>query len=123
MTTSLTLQRLQALQQANEVRQVRATLKRQIAQGTLSAAAIMLKPPHEAGNWSIGDLLISQRGWGNRRCSRFLARNQLNELKPITALTDRQRTHIAAQLKRPPHSTHPGRTSGPSGSAREQAAV
>jgi hypothetical protein len=92
-------QRLQALAQANKVRLARAELKRKIAYGDVSAAEIILACPEEAKSWSVGELLMSQRRWGINRCRKFLARNQIGELKPIGKLTERQRQLLAAQLK------------------------
>ena len=42
---------------------------------------------------------MSQRRWGITRCRKFLARNQISEIKPIGKLTDRQRHLLAAQLQ------------------------
>jgi len=92
-------QRLQALAQANKVRLARAELKRRIAHGDVSAAEIILACPEEAASWSVGELLMSQRRWGINRCRKFLARNQISEIKPIGTLTERQRHLLAAQLK------------------------
>jgi hypothetical protein len=92
-------QRLQALERANEIRLARAELKRRIAYGAMSAAEVILEPPCEANSWAIGDLLLSQRRWGHTRCRKFLMRNQINETKPVGALTDRQRRILADQLR------------------------
>ena len=91
-------QRLQALERANEIRLARAELKRRIAYGAVSAADVILEPPCAANSWAIGDLLLSQRRWGHTRCRKFLLRNQINETKPVGALTDRQRRMLADQL-------------------------
>lgn len=91
-------QRLRALERANEIRLARAELKRRIAHGDTSAAEVILEPPREAMSWSVGDLLMSQRRWGSTKCRKFLARNQINEIKPLGALTERQRRLLAAQL-------------------------
>jgi hypothetical protein len=91
-------QRLQALERANEIRLARAELKRRIAFGAVSAADVILEPPLEAHSWAIGDLLLSQRRWGSTRCRKFLTRNQINETKPVGALTQRQRRLLAGQL-------------------------
>jgi hypothetical protein len=92
-------QRLRALERANEVRLARAELKRRIAEGDTSAAAVILACPWEASSWSVAELLISQRRWGITRCRKFLARNQISEIKPIGTLTERQRHLLAAQLE------------------------
>jgi hypothetical protein len=103
MTQTATLtqepQRLRALGRANEVRLARAALKRRIAIGDVPAAEVILAPPEEARNWSVGDLLTSQRHWGNTRCRKFLARHQISETKAIGTLTQRQRALLAHQLE------------------------
>ena len=92
-------QRLRALERANEVRFARAELKRKIAEGELSAAQVILANPREVANWTVGDLLMCQRRWGETRCRKFLGRNQISEVKRIGALTDRQRRVLAPQLE------------------------
>ncbi len=92
-------QRMQALARANQVRLARAELKRRIADGDVSAADTILACPDEAASWSVGELLMSQRRWGINRCRKFLARNQISEIKPIGKLTERQRNLLAAQLR------------------------
>ncbi len=92
-------QRLRALERANEVRLARASLKRSIALGHVSAAQVLLTCPGEASSWPIGELLMSQRRWGTTRCRKFLSRNQIMETKHIGTLTDRQRRILAAALQ------------------------
>jgi hypothetical protein len=91
-------QRMRALGRANEVRLARAELKRRIADGHVSAAEVILAPPREASSWAVGELLTSQRRWGNTRCRKFLQRNQISETKPLGELTERQRRVLATQL-------------------------
>jgi hypothetical protein len=91
-------QRLRALERANQIRLARAELKRRIAEGDISAAEVILNPPGAAISWEIGELLMSQRRWGSSRCRKFLLRNQINETKPVGALTERQRRLLADQL-------------------------
>lgn len=91
-------QRLRALERANEIRLARAELRRRIADGSVSAAEVILSPPCEAISWAIGDMLMSQRRWGTTRCRKFLLRNQINETKALGALTERQRRVLADQL-------------------------
>src|SRR5690242_4979527 len=100
-TTTMTPepQRLRALERANEVRLARAELKRRIADGVLTATEVILACPPEASSWSVAELLMCQRRWGIMRCRKFLARNQISEIKTIGTLTDRQRQLLAAQLQ------------------------
>jgi hypothetical protein len=92
-------QRLRALERANEIRLARAELKRQIAEGEVTVADVLLDVPEHANSWSVWDLLMSQRRWGTSKCRKFLARNHINETKPVGALTERQRRLLASQLE------------------------
>jgi hypothetical protein len=89
---------LRALERANEVRRARAELRRRIADGDVSAGEIILAPPGEASSWTVLELLISQRHWGRAKARKFLLLNQIDELKPIGKLTERQRRLLAPQL-------------------------
>jgi hypothetical protein len=92
-------QRLRALERANEVRLARAELKRQIADGEVSVADVLLSVPPYARSWAVSDLLMSQRRWGASKCRKFLYKNRITETKPLGALTERQRKLLAAQLE------------------------
>jgi hypothetical protein len=92
-------QRMRALERANAVRLARAELKRQISEGEISAAEIILSCPPQARRWTVGELLVSQRRWGTTRCRKFLERNDISEMKPIGDLTERQRRLLASQLQ------------------------
>lgn len=98
-TITLEPQRMRALERANEVRLARARLKRQIADGHTTAASVILDLPSEARNWSVQELLMSQRRWGSIRSRKLLAELQIGELRPIGALTERQRHLLAGQLE------------------------
>jgi hypothetical protein len=91
-------QRLRALEHANAIRLARAELKRRIAEGQVSAAQVILECPDAARRWTISELLLSQRRWGITRCRKFLERNGVSEIKPIGALTERQRRLLAEEL-------------------------
>jgi hypothetical protein len=92
-------QRLRALEQANAIRLARAGLKRRIALGEVSAAEVILGCPDAANRWTVAELLMSQRRWGETRCRKFLERNGISEIKAIGALTVRQRQLLASQLQ------------------------
>ena len=91
-------QRMRALEHANAVRLARADLKRRIALGEVSAAEVILECPEAVRRWTVSELLMSQRRWGNTRCRKFLERNGVSEIKPIGALTERQRKLLAEEL-------------------------
>ena len=92
-------QHMQALAQANKVRLARAELKRQVADGELSVAEVVLDSPWEAESMTIADLLMSQHRWGRTRCRRFLQQLSMNETKTIGSMTDRQRRCLSGRLR------------------------
>jgi hypothetical protein len=91
-------QHLRALERANEVRLARAELKRRVALGEADVAEVILECPWEAESMAVGDLLMSQRRWGQTRCRKFLAQVPMSEKKTIGSMTDRQRRTLAAML-------------------------
>ena len=91
-------QHARALERANHVRSARATAKRRIATGELTAAEVILAHQWEFDTMPITEILISQRQWGRGRCHQFLLRLTLREDKEIGSMTQRQRTAAAAQL-------------------------
>ena len=98
LATAPAPQHMQALAQANKVRLARAELKRQVGDGELSVADVVLECPWEAESMAIADLLMSQHRWGRTRCRRFLGSVSMNETKTIGSMTDRQRRELAARL-------------------------
>ena len=92
-------QHLRALARANEVRLARAELKRQVAEGEISAAHVILECPWEAASMTVSDLLTSQRRWGSTRCRKLLASIPMSENKTVGSMTERQRKALAALLE------------------------
>ena len=97
-----TPQHMRALDRANRVRLARAELKREIADGSRTVAAVILECPWESESMTIADLLMSQHRWGRTRCRRFLASIPMSETKTVGSMTDRQRRALAAMLSGEP---------------------
>jgi hypothetical protein len=97
---------MRALAQANRVRLARAELKRQVGDGEITVAEVVLGCPWEAESMAIADLLMSQHRWGRTRCRRFLATIPMSETKTVGTMTDRQRRALAAMLGGAPTEEH-----------------
>jgi hypothetical protein len=99
-TTGLAVapQCLAALERANDVRLARAQVKRRVRAGGLTAAEVVLTSTWQTRTMSVGELLMSQRGWGRVRARRLLLSLAVPENKQIGTLTERQRLAIAAIL-------------------------
>jgi hypothetical protein len=91
-------QHVHALERANDVRCGRAALKRSIAEGRTDVSEVLLAPPPIVSKMALGDLLMSQKGWGRVRSSRFLRSAGLTEIKTLGNLTQRQRHSLAVLL-------------------------
>jgi hypothetical protein len=94
-------QYMRALERANQVRLARADLKRRVAVAEADVAAVIMDCPWEAESMAVGDLLMSQRRWGQTRCRKFLAQVPMSEKKTIGSMTDRQRRTLVAMLTKP----------------------
>jgi hypothetical protein len=92
---------MRALERANQVRLARAELKRRVALDDVAVAEVIMDCPWEAQSMAVGDLLMSQRRWGQTRCRKFLAQVPMSEKKTIGSMTDRQRRTLAAMLSAP----------------------
>jgi hypothetical protein len=89
---------MRALARANEIRLARAQLKRRIADGAISVGEVALACPSEAASMTLGELLVSQRGWGVTRTRRFLSDVAMPETKSVGSMTERQRRAVAALI-------------------------
>lgn len=92
-------QYMRALERANQVRLARADLKRKVAAAEIDVVDVILECPWEAASMAIGDLLTSQRRWGQTRCRKFLIQIPITELKTIGSMTTRQRDKLAELLR------------------------
>lgn len=91
-------QHLVALEHANRVRLARAELKRRVAAGETTAAAVVADSPWHADSMSVSELLMSQRRWGHARSRRLLTQVAIPENKRLGTLTERQKTALAEAL-------------------------
>jgi hypothetical protein len=92
-------QYMRALERANQVRLARAELKRKVAAAEIDVADVIMDCPWEAESMAVGDLLMSQRRWGQTRCRKFLVQIPMTEMKTIGSMTSRQRIALAELLR------------------------
>jgi hypothetical protein len=91
-------QQMEALAKANRVYRDRAILKRAVASGDTTVAAVVLANPPEAAGMTVYKLLIVQHGWGPGKVGRFLRSVPLSESRRVGELTDRERDRLVARL-------------------------
>lgn len=98
MTTIEVPQHMQALAKADEIRLARFEIKRRLADGRTTAAAVILDPPACCMSMTMAKLLCAQRQWGDYKTSKFLSAIGMSESKTVGSLTERQRCALAAIL-------------------------
>ena len=69
--------------------------------GRIEVAEVIRALPWEAKTMPIGELLRSQKRWGEGRCRRFLGPTLILETKRLDSLTERQRGELVSRLGAP----------------------
>ena len=91
-------QRIDALNRANEIRTLRAQLKRDLKAGTASIQALLLDPPAYLQTAKVLEILLALPKIGKVKATKILDSCRVSPNKTIGGLTDRQRAELAARL-------------------------
>ena len=94
------LQRMEALQRANNVRSRRAQLKRDLKAGRVSIHSLLLSPPEYVETAKVFDMLLAVPKYGRVKANKVLAHCRIAPSKTIGGLSERQRTELVAMLRR-----------------------
>jgi hypothetical protein len=92
-------QRRAALKRANNVRTMRAALKRALASGLCLPDPYLERPRAWMKTWRIADFLVTLPAWGPIKVRRLLAECQISQDARIGNLTTRQRNAILAAVQ------------------------
>jgi hypothetical protein len=93
-------QRLVALERANEVRTMRAQLKRDLKGGRCSIHAVLTDPPSYVETAKVFDMLLTVPGYGRVKANKVLAQCRIAPSKTIGGLSQRQRDELVSLLRR-----------------------
>ncbi len=91
-----------ALNIANEIRTLRAAVKRDLKDGTTSITTLLLDPPACLQTAKVLDILLGVPKIGKVKATTILDSCRVSPSKTFGGLTDRQRADLAARLSRPP---------------------
>ena len=91
-------QRIDALNVANEIRTLRAQLKRDLKAGRTSIATLLLDPPAWLASAKVFDMLLAVPKVGRVKAAKMLDNCRVSPSKTFGGLTDRQREELAARL-------------------------
>ena len=94
------VQRMDALQRANEIRTKRAQLKRDLKAGRHSIHQVLLEPPDYVGTAKVVDMLLAVPKYGRVKVNKVLQSCRISPSKTIGGLSQRQRTELVSMLRR-----------------------
>ena len=94
------VQRMDALQRANEIRSKRAQLKRDLKGSRTSIHELLLNPPEWVETAKVMDMLLAVPKYGRVKVNRLLLQCRISSSKTLGGLSERQRRELVANLRR-----------------------
>lgn len=94
------MQRMEALQNANETRTYRANLKRKLKTGRVNVVDLLENPPELIETMKIMDLLLSVPKMGRVKNDKLLRTCRISPSKTVGGMSDRQRSEIVHVLRK-----------------------
>ena len=94
------LQRMDALQRANDVRTRRAKLKRDLKAGRTPIHELLLEPPEYLETAKVFDLLLAVPKYGRVKVNKILTQCRISPSKTIGGLSQRQRAELVELMRR-----------------------
>ena len=94
------VQRMEALQRANEIRTKRAALKRDLKAGRSSIHVLLLEPPEYIETAKVFDMLLAVPKYGRVKVNKVLQVCRISPSKTIGGLSERQRAELISMLRR-----------------------
>src|ERR1700756_50695 len=94
------LQRIEALQPANDIRSRRAQLKRDLKAGRQPIHELLLKPPEYLETAKVFDLLLAVPKYGRVKVNKILTQCKISPSKTVGGLSERQRRELVDWMRR-----------------------
>ena len=94
------IQRMDALQRANEIRTRRAQLKRDLKAGRVSIHTLLTKPPDFLATAKVFDMLLAVPKYGRVKANKVLQQCRISPSKTIGGLSERQRSELVSLLRK-----------------------
>jgi hypothetical protein len=94
------VQRMEALQRANDIRSRRAQLKRDLKAGRQPIDELLLRPPDYLETAKVFDLLLAVPKYGRVKVNKILGQCRISPSKTIGGLSQRQRDELVAMMRR-----------------------
>ena len=94
------VQRMEALQRANDIRSRRAQLKRDLKAGRQPIHELLLNPPEYLETAKVFDLLLAVPKYGRVKVNKILSTCRISPSKTIGGLSERQRGELVELMRR-----------------------
>jgi hypothetical protein len=94
------IQRMDALQRANDIRTRRAQLKKDLKAGRTSIHDLLQKPPEYLETAKVFDMLVAVPKYGRVKANKVLTQCRISPSKTIGGLSERQRSELVSALRR-----------------------
>ena len=94
------VQRMDALQRANQIRTRRAQLKRDLKAGRVSIQDLLKRPPEYLETAKVFDMLLAVPKYGRVKVNKILVTCRISPSKTIGGLSERQRNELVSLLRR-----------------------
>ncbi len=94
------VQRMEALERANQIRTRRAQLKRDLKAGRSSIHDLLLEPPEFVETAKVFDMLLAVPKYGRVKVNKVLQVCRISPSKTIGGLSERQRAELISMLRR-----------------------
>ena len=94
------MQRMEALQRANDIRTRRAQLKRDLKAGRVAIHELLMEPPTYVETAKVFDLLLAVPKYGRVKANKILTQCRISPSKTIGGLSQRQRHELVSYLRR-----------------------
>lgn len=94
------VQRMDALQRANEIRTRRAQLKRDLKAGRVTIHDLLKSPPDYLETAKVFDMLLAVPKYGRVKVNKILVTCRISPSKTIGGLSERQRNELVSLLRR-----------------------
>ena len=94
------VQRMEALQRANDIRSRRAQLKRDLKAGRTAIHELLLSPPEYLETAKVFDLMLAVPKYGRVKVNKILSTCRISPSKTIGGLSERQRTELVEMMRR-----------------------
>jgi len=95
------IQRMDALQRANEIRTRRAQLKRDLRAGKIRIDQLLTDPPEFLETAKVFDMLLAVPKYGRVKANKILQQCRISPSKTVGGLSERQRAELVELLTRP----------------------